>query len=54
MELLLEHEELREVLLKHWKDAGIPVSESSRLVVRCNHRTNTVRAVIIIIKEKMK
>ena len=53
MELLLEHEELREVLLKHWKDAGIPVSESSRLVVRCNHRTNTVRAVIII-KEKKK
>jgi len=52
MELLLEHEELRAVLMKHWQSVGVPVPENSRLVVRCNHKTNTVRAVIVTEKEK--
>jgi hypothetical protein len=52
MELLLEHEELRAVLLKHWKDTGVAIPESARLVVRCNHKTNTVRAVIVTDKER--
>jgi hypothetical protein len=52
MELLLEHEELRAVLVKYWKDSGVPVPDASRLVVRCNHKTNTVRAVIVTDKER--
>ena len=52
MELLLEHEELRAVLVKHWREMGVPVPESARLVIRTNHKTNTARAVLVTGKGK--
>lgn len=38
--------------MKHWKDTGVQIPDSARLVVRCNHKTNTVRAVIVTDKER--
>ena len=51
MELILEHEELQAVLVQYWKNAGVKLPETARLVIRCNHKTGTAKAVIVT-KEK--
>jgi hypothetical protein len=46
MELILEHDELRAVLMQFWRSTGVVLPDNAKLIIRTNNKKMTARAVI--------